>query len=223
MATEPAIFTHNKPKDVAEALYESQHKEEADICLVNDSSKALLGTHFRQRDSIAARTISDTSRTRPSRLSPAERHFLPEWKKLESDRQSYRQANPPVKRTKKSAPCSTLSSTWSRTAAVSRVLRPKTEEPASCVKQFPIPAAHLTFIYQQVDELFHLGAIQEDYSSPHNSPVFAVKKQRRVICTGIQTCFQIYTILRAHLTKAIHQHICQTFSDFKILIPSTTT
>ncbi len=78
MATEPAIFTHNKPKDVAEALYESQHKEEADICLVNDSSKALLGTHFRQRDSIAARTISDTSRTRPSRLSPAERHFLPE-------------------------------------------------------------------------------------------------------------------------------------------------
>ncbi len=36
-------------------------------------------------------------------------------------------------------------------------------------------AAHLTFIHQQVDELLCLGAIREDYSSPHNSPVFAVK------------------------------------------------
>ncbi len=62
-----------------------------------------------------------------------------------------------------------------KTGVVPRVLRPKTEEPAY-VKQLPIPAAHLTFIYQQVDELLRLGAIREDYSSPHNSPVFAVKK-----------------------------------------------
>ena len=45
-------------------------------------------------------------------------------------------------------------------AAVPHVLRPKSEEPAY-VKQFPIPAAHLHFI---------------KWASPHNSPVFAVKK-----------------------------------------------
>ncbi len=55
------------------------------------------------------------------------------------------------------------------------VLRSKTEDP-TYVKQFPIPAAHLTFFYQQVDKLLRLGAIREDYSTPHNSPVFAMIK-----------------------------------------------
>ena len=62
-----------------------------------------------------------------------------------------------------------------RTDTVPYFLRPKTEEP-TYVKQFPIPAAHLTFNYQQVDELLRLGAIQEYYYSRHNSPVFAVIK-----------------------------------------------
>ncbi len=52
---------------------------------------------------------------------------------------------------------------------------PKTKEPAY-FNQFPILEAHLTFIYQQVDELLCLRAIREDYSSMHNSLVFAVKK-----------------------------------------------
>ncbi len=52
-----------------------------------------------------------------------------------------------------------------KTDAVPHVLCPKTEGPAY-VKQFPIPTAHLTFIYQQVNELLRLGAIREDYSSP---------------------------------------------------------
>ncbi len=43
-----------------------------------------------------------------------------------------------------------------RTNIVPHVLRPKTEEP-TYVKQFPIPAAHFTFIYLQVEELPCLG------------------------------------------------------------------
>ena len=62
-----------------------------------------------------------------------------------------------------------------RSAAVPHLLRPKSEEPAY-VKQFPIPAAHLHFINEQIDKLLALGAIREDWASPHNSPVFAVKK-----------------------------------------------
>ncbi len=62
-----------------------------------------------------------------------------------------------------------------RTDAIPHIIRPKSEEPAY-VKQFPKPAAHLTFIYQQVDKLLRLGAIRENYSSLHNSPVFALKK-----------------------------------------------
>ncbi len=45
-----------------------------------------------------------------------------------------------------------------RTITVPNVPSPKTEELAY-VKQFPIPAAHLAFIYQQVDELLRLGPI----------------------------------------------------------------
>ncbi len=59
--------------------------------------------------------------------------------------------------------------------AVPHLLRPKSEEPAY-IKQFPIPAAHLHFINEQINKLLVLGAIREDWASPHNSPVFAVKK-----------------------------------------------
>ncbi len=38
-----------------------------------------------------------------------------------------------------------------KTDAVPHVLRPKTKEP-TYIRQFPTPAAHLTFIYQQEDE-----------------------------------------------------------------------
>ncbi len=47
-----------------------------------------------------------------------------------------------------------------RSNAVPHVLRPKSEEPAH-VKQFPIPAAHLNFIKEQIDKLLALGAIRE--------------------------------------------------------------
>ncbi len=57
--------------------------------------------------------------------------------------------------------------------AVPHKLRTKSDEPAY-VKQFPIPAAHL--IFEQIDKLLALGVIREDWASPHNSPVFAVKK-----------------------------------------------
>ncbi len=44
------------------------------------------------------------------------------------------------------------------------------------LKQFPIPAAHLHIINEQIDKPLSLEAIKEDWVSPHNSPVFAVKK-----------------------------------------------
>ena len=66
-------------------------------------------------------------------------------------------------------------SNMGHSATVPHVLRPKSEEPAY-VKQFPIPAGNLHFINEQIDKLLALGAIREDWASPHNSPVFAVKK-----------------------------------------------
>ncbi len=156
MATEPAIFTHNKPKDVAEALYESQHKEEADICLVNDSSKALLGKNILGNAIPLPQeqflTLAELGQA--GCLPPRDISYPSEKNRKVIDKAIAKQIHlMSMQRTKKSAPCSTLSSTWNRTAAVPCVLRPKTEEPAFYVKQFPIPAAHLTFIYQQVDEL----------------------------------------------------------------------
>ncbi len=62
-----------------------------------------------------------------------------------------------------------------RSTGVPHVLRLKKGEPAY-VKQFPIPAAHLYFINEQIDKLHALGAIREDWVRPHNWPVFAVKK-----------------------------------------------
>ena len=49
------------------------------------------------------------------------------------------------------------------------------EEP-SYHKQLPIPAVHLHFINEQINKLLSLGAIREDLVSPHNLPVFAVKR-----------------------------------------------
>ncbi len=43
-------------------------------------------------------------------------------------------------------------------------------------KQFPIPAAHADFINKTITHLLRLRCIRADYSSPHNSPIFAVKK-----------------------------------------------
>ncbi len=62
-----------------------------------------------------------------------------------------------------------------RSEAVPHILRPKSDVPAY-VKQFPIPAAHLHFINEQIDKLLSLRAIKEDWVRPHNSPVFAIKK-----------------------------------------------
>jgi hypothetical protein len=42
--------------------------------------------------------------------------------------------------------------------------------------QFPIPVAHMPFVHRTVDDLLKLGAIAPDLKSPHNSPIFCVKK-----------------------------------------------
>jgi predicted aspartyl protease len=42
--------------------------------------------------------------------------------------------------------------------------------------QFPIPIAHMPFVHRTVDDLLKLGAIEPDLKSPHNSPIFCVKK-----------------------------------------------
>jgi hypothetical protein len=43
-------------------------------------------------------------------------------------------------------------------------------------KQFPVPVGHQEFIYKTVEDLLKIGAIKEDLASPHNTPIFAVKK-----------------------------------------------
>ncbi len=79
---QPFLLTTNR-KDVTEALYESQQKGKLEGKYLPHKrfprrEILLQGTHFWPRDPSAARTVFDTSRTRPSRLSPAERHFPPE-------------------------------------------------------------------------------------------------------------------------------------------------
>ena len=54
-------------------------------------------------------------------------------------------------------------------------LHMKTEEPIF-TKQFPIPEAHTEFINKQVEGLLKQRCITEDYATPHNSPIFCVKK-----------------------------------------------
>ena len=184
---QPFLLTTNR-KDVAEALYESQQKGKANICLINNSPEGRYfykEAHFRPRDSSAARTVFDTStsRTRPSRLSPAERHFSPGKKRKVIDEAIAKQTHVTVEQRnqlraalyRQHQAVAESKCDMGKMDTVPHVLRPKTEEHAY-VKQFPIPAAHLTFIYQQVDKLLRLGAIQEEYSSLHNSPVLAVKK-----------------------------------------------
>ncbi len=62
-----------------------------------------------------------------------------------------------------------------RTAVIPHVLRPKSDQ-SIFVKQFPIPAKQQEFINEQVDKLLQQRCIRPDYVSPHNSPVFAVRK-----------------------------------------------
>ncbi len=114
MATEPAIFTHNKPKDVAEALYESQHKEEADICLVNDSSKALLGKNILGNAIPLPQeqflTLAELGQA--GCLPPRDISYPSEKNRKVIDKAIAKQIHlMSMQRTKKSAPCSTLSST----------------------------------------------------------------------------------------------------------------
>jgi two-component sensor histidine kinase len=62
-----------------------------------------------------------------------------------------------------------------RCNAVPHKLSPRSEEPIFR-KQFPLPLAQMSFVNKTVDDLLRVKAIQPDYSSPHNTPVFAVKK-----------------------------------------------
>jgi hypothetical protein len=62
-----------------------------------------------------------------------------------------------------------------RTAAVEHKLVQKTEKQIYR-KQFPLPTAHQDFINKTVEDLLKIGAIKEDMASPHNTPIFAVKK-----------------------------------------------
>jgi transposase InsO family protein len=62
-----------------------------------------------------------------------------------------------------------------RTAAVEHKLVQKSEKQIYR-KQFPLPTAHQDFINKTVEDLLKIGAIKEDMASPHNTPIFAVKK-----------------------------------------------
>ncbi len=183
---QPFLLTTNR-KDVAEALYESHNKGRANICLVNDSPE---GKYF-YREHILGHAIPVQQEQfltlaelgQAGCLPPRQNSQPSEEKRRVIDEAIAKQTHLTIEQRKQLRAAlyrqheavAESKFDMGRTDAVPHILRPKSEEPAY-VKQFPIPAAHLTFIYQQVDELLRLGAIREDYSSPHNSPVFAVKK-----------------------------------------------
>jgi hypothetical protein len=62
-----------------------------------------------------------------------------------------------------------------RTRIVPHKLVPRNEKQIYRT-QFPIPVAHMPFVHRTVDNLLKLGAIEPDLKSPHNSPIFCVKK-----------------------------------------------
>jgi len=62
-----------------------------------------------------------------------------------------------------------------RTAAVPHKLVTKSDKQVYR-KQFPLPMGHQAFINKTVDDLLKIGAVKEDLASPHNTPIFAVRK-----------------------------------------------
>ncbi len=183
---QPYLLTTNR-NNVAETLYESQHNGKANICLVNDSSEGryfyrehILGHAIpvRQEQFLTLAELGQAGCLPPRDIShPSEekRRVIDEAVAKQTHLSEVQRSQLRTALYRQHEAVAESKFDLEKMAAVPHVLRPKTEESAY-VKQFPIPAAHLTFIHQQVDELLRLGAIQEDYSSPHNSPVFAVKK-----------------------------------------------
>ncbi len=110
----PAIFTHYKPQRRSRSFVREPKKMESKYLPHQQFPRRevfLQGAHSEPCDSSATRTVFDTSRTRPSRLPPAEKQFPPKWRKKKSDRQNYSKANSLDHRTKKPTPCSTLPTT----------------------------------------------------------------------------------------------------------------
>ncbi len=183
----PAIFTHYKPQRRSRSFVREPKKWKANICLINNSPEGryfykehilspaipvqqeqfltlaelgqagCLPPRNKSHPSGEKRKVIDKTIAKQTHLTTEQRNQL---------RAALYQQHEAVAESKFD---------MGRTNAVPHVLRSKKEDPMY-VKQFPIPAAHLTFIYQQGDKLLRLGAIREDYSTPHNSPVFAMIK-----------------------------------------------
>jgi transposase InsO family protein len=138
-----------------EELAEYWQVEEEEICTVEQFAKCR--PKGKESDKLSAekqRMISEEVRT----------HLGPEFKrKLTAILQNHHQA------------ISQDSADLGRTAAVPHKLVTKSDKQIYR-KQFPLPAGHQEFIYKTVDDLMKIGAIKEDLASPHNTPIFAVKK-----------------------------------------------
>jgi hypothetical protein len=75
-------------------------------------------------------------------------------------------------------------------------------------KQFPLPQAHTDFMHKTIDHLLRLGCVRRDYSSPHNSPVFAVQKPHSTELRLVQDLRQINESLHNDFNSFMSVHEC---------------
>ncbi len=93
------------------------------------------------------------------------------------------------------------------TTAVPHKVVPKEYAPVYR-KQFPIPAAHKEFIDKTINHLLRLRCIRRDFSSPHNSPIFAVKKPHSNELRLVQDLRQINDNLHSDFHSFMSVHDC---------------
>ncbi len=184
--TGTAFTLNSGHPNVVSGLYYVNRQGETYVCLVNETAdevvirdKELLGEHVPTvaDDMITLGELLTVAEEPTPRATPSEEKMKVIDDAIEAQvhlsgeqREQLRQVL-----VRQHEALSLGKSDMGRSNAVPHVLRPKSEEPAY-VKQFPIPAPHLHFINDQIDKLLALGAIRENWASPHNSPVFAVKK-----------------------------------------------
>ncbi len=160
-----AFTLDSEHHNVLSGLYYVNRQGETYVCLVNETDddvvigdKELLGEHFpTSADDLVTLgellTVADKAPTAETR--PSEEKMKVIDATIEEQREQLRQVLVRQHEAVSLGKCD-----MGRSAAVPHLLQPKSEEPPY-VKQFPIPAAHLHFINEQINKLLALGAIRE--------------------------------------------------------------
>ncbi len=165
-----AFTLDNSHGNVVSGLYYVNQQGETQICLVNKTAEdvvigdnELLGEHIpvKTDDMITLGELLTVHTSQgPSTSEPAKDKIQLIEETVSGQRHLSRQQQEDLREVllQHHEAVSLGKSDMGRSQAVPHVLRPKTGEPAY-VKQFPIPAAHLHFINEQIDKLLALGAI----------------------------------------------------------------